>query len=111
MKQKKSKATSEKPTADDVGTAYSLGAQQAAKEPLEQDSNWSTGDGNMEAQRQEAHQEALDSEADHYRNSHPNPEPPAEIFEVPPETEKKHTPYIETKIEMSQNLANRRKAK
>jgi len=109
MKQKKSKATSEKPTADDVGTAYSLGAQQAAKEPLEQDSNWSTGDGNLEAQRREAHEEALQSENKHYQNSHPGAEPPAEFFEVPPEQE--HVPYIETKIEMSQNLANRRKAK
>jgi len=108
MKQKKSKATSEKPTADDVGTAYSLGAIRADNEPLTESDNRSTAHND----REEAHRQALQSEADHYCNNHPDYKPRVEVFEVPPQTKRQPTrSYRDTQVEMSTILAERRKSK
>jgi hypothetical protein len=79
MKHKKTKIQSETPVRDlPTSTVYNSGATRADETPLSKDDNWTTAHND----REEAHQIALNQEAEHYKTNHPHPEPKTEIFET-----------------------------
>jgi len=113
LKEKNVRTSSEKPTADDVGTAYDLGAEQANNEPLEKDTNWSSGDTNLQSQKEEAHEIALNNEEEHYQTNHPHKEGEIEVFETVDveQPAQNRRSYRDVQIEASMILAERRKEK